>query len=273
MHALGGGLQGYGAALSKREDEAREARGIALREKYLAARLQTTLDARAEEGALARGHRTELVETQVAAGTTEAAATRAHQTDLTELRIGAQRDEGALTREHRTELAETGLAGDDARLDKQLAARATEGAANRTAAGDRLDRTLKADRDKTLSTVVQRLAQVQEELTGQKRTDTIREIISDRYMTMNPDTGERESDPTTISTVMGIFQDEGKLPEQIRVSGPDILESSRKLGIDVDETADRLRSLWFQVPDKAISRARLLLTQRDMDIHLDPSRR
>ena len=273
MHALSGGLQGLGASISQRESEAREARGLALREAYLVKRLDTTLAARATEGEATREHRTEQVETQLAARATEGEATREHQTGLTELRIDAGAAEGALTREHRTELTDIGMDRDDARLDAQITARATEGSANRRAAGARLDKQLAAGRDEALTTVMQRLGQAQEDLTGQKRTDTIREIISGRYMTLNPDTSEIEADPATISTVMGIFQDEGKLPEQIRVSGPDILESSRKLGIDVDEAAARLRALWFQVPDKAVSRARRLVTSRDENIHLDPSRR
>ena len=133
LHAAAGGLQGLGTSIMTADAEKREARGMALREKYLTARQTKQHRFSAEENELARAHR---------AGENE--LTREHQTTLSEGQIAAADKRAGEGRVH--DLLIEGIRSSNTmnRLEAQLKASADEGNAQRTAAMERTRATINA---------------------------------------------------------------------------------------------------------------------------------
>ena len=250
LNAVAGGLQGLGQSISANDAEKREVRGLTLREKYLRERLDAQIEARAAEGVAGREHQAGLTQDQIEARAAEGVAGREHQAGLTQDQIEARAAEGVAGRAHQAVLTQA-----------QIDARAAEGVAGREhESGERQkDRDLRSN--ETLLRMSTELAQAQADLSGAQRNDKMREIFDKTYNAVNDQTGERETNPDLVATAMGIYQSQGKPPWEIKVSGADIVESAKNQGQSVDETVARLKSLWFQVPNIAVSRARSLMPE------------
>lgn len=265
-YAIAGGLQGLGRSISLREEEQREARGMALRERFLLARQRgqqefvageaaLTRDARSDEAQLTREHQTELAEQRIDAVAAEGVATREHQAELTGQRITAAAAEGAATRGHRETLQ-----------DESLTAMRQRHTATLTAADARLTRELTwregenaKDRQARITPALQRLtrqlAAAQQALDDRDFNLKLRTAYDDVYQRVD-ETGERATDPDLVTRAMSVFREEGKHPWEISLTGPDIFESVREEGLSVDDAVENLRLLQFQLPNAAIRRAR-----------------
>ena len=133
LHAAAGGLQGLGTSIMAADAEKSEARGLALREKYLAARQGSQNQFTAGEN-----------EKNRLLSSTQREAERVLRLDLADKQITAGDRRAVEGREHDLTLENIRSSNTMKRLTTQLAASAKEGQAQRTAAMERTQTTINA---------------------------------------------------------------------------------------------------------------------------------
>ena len=243
LHAAAGGLQGLGTSIMTADAEKREARGMALREKYLTARQNRQNEFTAEQGVLNRGHRSE-----------EALAGRNLQRDLSADQIAAANQRVVEGRTHDQTMEDIRGSNTMTRLEAQLAASSSEGDKNRRAAMERTQASISAGLQKAIvdGSQDQYKDQLEETL---KRAGT------------DPDVFDAAGDPVTN---WGLYDEmltltakaEGVPPWRQPVrTGQQIVAYAQQLG-DVDTAVTWLQERHFRVPDRAISEARRLAAPR-----------
>ena len=244
MHAVAGGLQGLGTSISTADAEKREARGLALREKYLMARQTQQQTFSAGENELTRAHR---------AGENE--LTRKHQTELTDTRIAADDTRVVEGRKHDIAIEEIRSSNTMTRLEAQLKASAKEGNAQRTAAMERTQATIGAGIQRAITEGG--LQQYQELLDETlKRAGTMAKEF------------DAEGKPLTN---WGLYDEiltltakaEGVPPWRQPIQTADMIgeyASLPKFGGDVDDAVTWLKQRHYRVPEQAIAQALRLAT-------------
>ena len=242
MHGLAGGLQGLGTSITTADAEKREARGLALREKYLSARQAKQHTFRSEENELNRAHRG--VENEL---------NREHQTELSESRIDADDTRVVEGRAHDVTMEEIRGSNTMQRLEAQLAAAASEGDKNRMAAMDRTLASISAGLQNAIADGNQ--AQYKDQL-----EETLKRAGTD------PDVFDAAGDPVTNWELYDEMltltaKAEGVPPWRQPVQTADMIgeyASLPRFGGDVDAAVTWLQQRHYRVPEPAIAQARRL---------------
>ena len=243
LHAAAGGLQGLGASIATADAEKREARGLALREKYLAARQARQHTFSSTESELTRTHQS-----------TESELTREHNTELSESQIAAADKRAGEGRTH--DLLVEGIRSSNTmqRLTSQLDHAAREGNANRRSAMERTQATINAG--------VQRA-------TDEGGLERYKELLDQTLERAGTNPDEFDADGNAV-TNWGLYDEmmtltamaKGVPPwRQPARTGMQIIEYAQKLG-DVDTAVSWLQDRHYDVPDRAISQARSLAAER-----------
>ena len=244
LHGLAGGLQGLGTSITTADAEKREARGMALREKYLAARQAKQHTFTSEQGQLDRDLRS-----------TEGSANRKLQTDLTDRRIASDDARAVEGREHDLALADIRGSNTMKRLEAQLAASAKEGNAQRTAAMERTKATIGAGMQR--ATAEGRLEQYNDLLDQTlERAGTMAEEFDAEG---NPVTNWKLYDEMVTLTDKA----QGVPPWLQPIQTADMIgeyASLPRFGGDVDAAVTWLKQRHYRVPEQAIAQAIRLAT-------------
>ena len=243
LHAAAGGLQGLGTSIMAADAEKSEARGLALREKYLAARQGREHKYRTGEAALTRTHQ---------AG--EAALTREHQTVLSEGQIAAADKRVVEGRTHDLTMEEIRGSNTMKRLTTQLEASAREGHAQRTAAMERTQATINAGLQRA---------------TAEGGLEQYKDLLAETLKRAGTDPNEFDADGNAV-TNWGLYDEmltltaaaKGVPPWRQPVrTGMQIVAYAQKLG-DVATAVSWLQERHFRVPERAIAQARQLAAPR-----------
>ena len=243
LHAVAGGLQGLGSSIATADAEKREARGLALREKYLTARQN-----RQNEFTAGQNTKNRLLRSE------EAEKGRVHQTGLTEQQITAADKRAVGDRKH--DLAMENIRGSNTmqRLEAQLTAASSEGDKDRRAAMERTQASINAGLQK--ATAGGSLDQYKDQL-----EETLKRAGTD------PDVFDADGNAVTnwalYDEMMTLTaKAEGVPPWRQPVrTGMQIVAYAEKLG-DVATAVTWLQERHFRVPDRAISDARRLAAPR-----------
>lgn len=231
LRALGGGLQGLGTSIMQADQEKREARGLALREAYLMKRLDAT-----------HAHQAGLQTERLDVTQSEGVATRETQQEIAETRIAAAAQQGQLDRQSRETMA----------TERNEVIR-DEGRANRGA---------RAAGDRRLQAFTDRIRELEGRLGGQQRQDALFETFGEVYQSADPTTGETLPNYNLIRTAMGVLQDTGRPPWQIRLDAEEIEHSIRAHHSEFDEGLSALRELHYQLPAREVNRARRIFNRQ-----------
>ena len=243
LHAAAGGLQGLGTSIMAAEEEKREARGLALREKYLSARQTKQHRFRSGENELTRAHR---------AGENE--LTRAHQTELSQSQIAAADTRVVEGRAHDVTMEELRGSNTMKRLEAQIAAAASAGDKDRRAAMERTQASISAGLQKAIADGSQ--AQYKDQL-----EETLKRAGTD------PNEFDAEGNPVTnwalydeMLTITALAK--GVPPwRQPPRTAPQIVSYAQELG-SFDEAVTSLKLHHYRVPERAIAQARKLAAPR-----------
>ena len=243
LHGLAGGLQGLGTSISTADAEKREARGMALREKYLMARQSKQHDFTAEQSALDRDFRS-----------TEGQANRDLRSELTDTRIEADDTRVVEGRKHDLALENIRSSNTMKRLDAQLEASAKEGNANRTAAMQRTQETINAGLQRaTTEGGLEKYKDLLDETL--KRAGTMEKVFDAEG---NPVTNWGIYDEMLTLTAKAKGVPPWRQPER---TSQQIVSYAQKLG-DVDTAVSWLKERHYRVQDRAIAQARRLASTR-----------
>ena len=244
LHGLAGGLQGLGTSIATADAEKREARGLALREKYLSARQTQQQTFLAGEGELNRANRAE-----------ESELTREHQTELSQSQIAAADKRVVEGRAHDLTMEDIRGSNTMTRLEAQLTASAKEGQAQRTAAMERTRASISAGLQKAI-------ADGREE----QYKDLLDETLK-RAGTMAEEF-DAEGNPVTnwelYDEIMTLTAEaKGVPPWRQPIQTADLIgeyASLPKFGGDVDAAVTWLKQRHYRVPEQAIAQALSLAT-------------
>ena len=222
LHALAGGVQGLGQSIATGDAEKREARGVALREKYLMARQKQGQDFSAGQADLERGHESgerEKDRTQRGTMHTETIAAGAANTA-------------------------TSIAAADARAERSDTSAMERLTADNAAADDRLDKQLAASH----SAAVQRLeAQISGMSQGPSAADNValraavsklpflqKEVLDEEGNVVQ----EASPDPELVQFVVNFMQEPGnggKAPWNVNVTAEDLRTAMNEEGKGLNE--------------------------------------
>ena len=242
LHGLAGGLQGLGTSITAAGAEKREARGLALREKYLSARQTKQNKFTAGENLADRELRSR-----------EGLANRELQTDLTDTRIEAADTRAVEGREHDLALADIRGSNTMKRLEAQLAASAKEGNAQRTAAMERTKATITAGIQN--ATAEGGLRQYNDLLDQTlERAGTSEEFDSEG----NAVTNWKLYDELVTITALAQGVPPWRQPPR---TAPQIVSYAQELG-SFDQAVTSLKEHHYRVPERAIAQARKLAAPR-----------
>ena len=245
LHAAAGGLQGLGTSIMTADAEKREARGLALREKYLAARQGREHTFRAGENALTREHR---------AGENE--LTREHQTELSENQIAAADQRTVEGRAHDLTMEEIRGSNTMQRLEAQLEASATEGDKDRNALLGR-----------TLATINAGVEKATREGNLKQYKELIAEMLERAGTDPDPESVDALGEPVTnwklygeMMTITELAKGVPPWRQPVRTS-TQIVSYAQELG-SFDEAVTSLKLHHYRVPERAIAQARKLAAPR-----------
>ena len=246
LHAVAGGLQGLGSSIATADAEKREARGLALREKYLTARQDKQNKFTSEQGALNRGYRSE-----------EAAAGRDLQRDLSADQIEAANTRAVEGRTHDLTMTEIRGSNTMTRLEAQLAAASSEGDKNRRAAMERTRASINAGLQKAIADG--RQDQYKDQL-----EETLKRAGTDPDPTSVDSAGEPVTNWTLYDEMLTLTAAAKGVPpwrQPIQTAGMiGEYASLPRFGGDVDAAVTWLKQRHYRVPKPAIAQARRLAT-------------
>ena len=234
LHAAAGGLQGLGTSITAADTEKREARGMALREKYLTARQGKEHTFRSVESEKSRTHQTELTNLQIEATDKRTMEGRTHDLELEDIRSSSTME----------------------RLEAQLKARSTEGNAYRRAA---MERTLE-----TINAGIKR----ETAAGGLRQYNALLEETLERAG-KDPDPDSFDADGNAIAnwklydellTITALAKGVPPWRQPVRTA-PQIVEYAQELG-SLDAAVAALKEHHYRVPDRAITQARNLAAPR-----------